>query len=70
MQFFLGVSYYLNAFCQDFTCSIRKIDKLRDEYVSKTAAAAATPPTDRIEFDRALKKEICEYVDFQAEIIE
>lgn len=66
-QFFLGICYYLNAFCQDFTFSIRNIDKLHHEYVEKGAGPS---PRERIEFDCALNKEICGAVDFQGEIIE
>lgn len=64
-QFFLGICFYSNAFCQDFTYSIRNIDKLRNEYVKKTAATR-----DRNEFERALNQEICESIDFLAEIVE
>lgn len=69
-QFFLGTCYYLNAFCQDFTHSIRNIDKLGDKYAKKTAAATPTPDQGRDVFDRELNKEICGAIDFQAEIIE
>ena len=64
-QFFLGICFYLNAFCQDFSLSIQNIDKLRYEYIKRTAATR-----DRIEFERALNEEICKNIDFQAEIVE
>lgn len=60
---------YLDAFCRDFCVSIRKIDKLREEYVKKVAGQPP-PPHGRIEFDGELNKEICDAIDFQAEIVE
>lgn len=68
VQFFLGMCFYLNAFCQDFAISIRKIEKWRDQNVENTATQPIAP-RDLIESECALKKQICEIVDFQAEII-
>lgn len=65
-QFFIGICFYLKAFCQDFTNSIQKhIDELHDNLVKKTAASR-----DLIAFENALNKELCAAIDFQADIIE
>lgn len=65
LQFFLGSGYYLKAFCQDFGLMIQNVNELRDEYVKKKSAAR-----DRIQYERALKKELSNAVDFQGDILE
>lgn len=64
-QFFLGVCFYLDAFCEDFIDSIRNIEKLRDKIVKNTTAIR-----DRIQYEREFRKKICEAVEFQGDIIE
>lgn len=65
-QFFCGVCYYLNAFCQDFILTIQNIDKLCNDYAQK----ATEEKNNRIAFEQALNKELCVAINFQADIIE